>query len=235
MATHATLNKKSTASLASWRGAIAASRATSKGAHNTAELIFLVDAELGRQARALEAQWRTVVACLEQRFSVARLAATSRGCPAEASVQASECPGADGTTPADKKKKQRRHRRKKKVPSDVDVVPGTDGGATVASTQDGAARGVQRVLAVQRSASRSPRGSTNRAPSSPPSAEMASLQFQPGDRVCVHGLCSRTELVGSSGIILMYYTATARYGVKIDGSGEQIAVKEERLRKSIFG
>jgi len=32
----------------------------------------------------------------------------------------------------------------------------------------------------------------------------------------------------------LYKAASSRYGVSIDGSDEQIAVKEENLRRSIF-
>ena len=49
----------------------------------------------------------------------------------------------------------------------------------------------------------------------------------------LHGLEARTELNGEIGLIQKFSVASLRWEVRLDG-GQQVTVKSENLRKSIF-
>lgn len=99
-----------------------------------------------------------------------------------------------------------------------------------------------RILVPRTSRERSPHGA--RAPASatpststshvPASASAGTAAFAEGQAVLLADLVSRADLVGKSGVVKFFDSASSRYAVCIDASGETVRVLAGNLRASIF-
>ena len=99
-----------------------------------------------------------------------------------------------------------------------------------------------RVLVARTSRERSPHGT--RAPASAPtssstshgaaSATAGTAAFAEGQAVLLADLVSRADLVGKSGVVKFFDSASSRYAVCIDASVETVRVREGSLRPSLF-
>ena len=100
----------------------------------------------------------------------------------------------------------------------------------------------RRFLAASTSRERSPRGDSVRASASPltsssqvpASASAGTARFAEGQAVLLADLVSRPELVGKGGVVQFFDSATSRYAVCIDASGEMVRVREGNLTVNIF-
>ena len=99
-----------------------------------------------------------------------------------------------------------------------------------------------RVLVARTSRERSPHGARAPTPASssasishvPVSAFAGTAAFAEGQAVLLVDLVSRADLVGKSGVVKFFDSASSRYAVCIDASGETVRVLEGNLRASIF-
>ena len=99
-----------------------------------------------------------------------------------------------------------------------------------------------RVLVARTSRERSPRGARAPTPASPSAsishvpvpALAGTAAFAEGQAVLLVDLVSRADLVGKSGVVKFFDSASSRYAVCIDVSGETVKVLEENLRASLF-
>ena len=100
-----------------------------------------------------------------------------------------------------------------------------------------------RVLAARISRERSPHGARATPPAAAPStsshkgatsAYLDTDKFVEGQAVVLADLVSRSDLVGKCGVVKSFDSASGRYAVSLDASGEQIRVLGTNLRPSIF-
>ena len=101
-----------------------------------------------------------------------------------------------------------------------------------------------RVLVARTSRERSPRGAHAPASASPSaslshvpaSASAGTVAFAEGQAVLLVDLVSRSDLVGKRGVVKSFDSASSRYAVCIDASGETVRARvlEGNLRTSIF-
>jgi len=222
-----------------------AARAAALASHSAASLSAAAGfREAARLLRSSEALARAATAAL------LALPRSDTGAPT---------PGGDA--PAGKKKKRRSKKKKDKdvamdgkasgpevVPlaNDVDV-------AGVATASLGlspsavefvpASGGAARVLAARPSRERSPLGLRAAPPAESPSAShqhgsapvpAGTGKFSVGQAVVLVDLVSRADLVGKCGVVKSFDSASKRFAVCLDASGEHVKVLEGNLRPSIF-
>ena len=218
-----------------------AARAAALASHSAASMAAAAGfREVARLLRSSEALARAATAAL---LALPRLDA---GAPT----------GVAGGAATAKRKKRRSKKKKDQdvamdgVVSGSEVLPpaagvGVAGVASSPSTLSPAAEEFvpgkpTRVLAARPSRERSPHGARATPPSASPSASSqhgsahGSAEFTVGQAVLLVDLVSRADLVGKCGVVKSFDSASSRYAVCLDATGEHVKVLESNLRPSLF-
>ena len=218
-----------------------AARAAALASHSAASL-------------AAAAGFREAARLLRSAEAFARAATASLLVPPRLDASA---PTPGGDAPAAKKKRRPKKKKGKDVDMKVDrsgpaaapVTDGVDDVPTAAAAPSLApvpvtgVGGATRVLTARPSRERSPHGARSALQVASPISSVhdgsipvdtGADKFTVGQAVVLVDLTARADLVGKCGVVKSFDSASARYAVCLDASGEHVKVLGSNLRPSIF-